>query len=419
MTPASEERSTESLIRALAPHVLGALVRQTRDLGSAEDAVQEALVAAFTQWPQQGVPDNPRGWLIRVAHRRMVDRWRSEQARRSREHAALETMPDAVPPPPESGQWPAAGDDTLLLLFMCCHPALTPASAVALTLRAVAGLTTPEIARPFLVPVATIAQRISRAKERIRTSGVGFEMPDEHDRAARLQSVLRVLYLVFNEGYTASAGPQLQRDDLATEAIRLTREVCALVPGDGDVEGLLALMLLTHARRRARTGPHGGLIPLDEQDRTTWDREAMAEGLSLASTALSRGSLGEYQLLAAIAAVHDEAARAEDTDWPQIRTLYEMLHAIAPSPMVVLNHAVATAMVDGPQAGLTALDSLERDPHLRGHFRLAAVRAHLLERAGAIEAAIAHYRQAAEATTSIPEQHYLLDRAARLVPAND
>ena len=414
MTPAPD-LGAESLLRDLAPQVLGAVVRRFRDFGASEDAVQEALIAAAAQWPRDGVPDNPRGWLIRVALRRMTDHVRSEVARRNREVALADEIAPVVGAAMDGP--PLDADDTLILLFMCCHPALTPASAIALTLRAVGGLTTAEIARAFLVPEGTVGQRISRAKQTIKASGVPFRIPDADDRAGRLGAVLHVLYLVFNEGYTASSGATLHRVDLSNEAIRLTREVHRLLPGDGDVAGLLALMLLTDARRAARTGPHGELIPLDEQDRTLWDRDAIAEGVALASAALSKGSVGEYQVQAAIAAVHDEAARAEDTDWPQIRALYDMLKRMTDSPLVALNHAVATAMVDGPNAGLALLEPLQDDERLRGSHRLAAVRAHLLERAGTADEAVRLYREAAAQTTSLPERTYLLMKAARVAEA--
>ena len=412
---ATLDRGGEHLLRELAPQVLGATIRRFGDLSASEDAVQEALLAAALQWPEQGVPDNPRGWLIHVAARRMTDHLRAELARRRRENAVAtqvaidEYVAPSADNPPASDQ-----DDTLILLFMCCHPALTPTSAIALTLRAVGGLTTAEIANAYLVPEATMAQRISRAKQRIKASGVPFRMPTDRERNERRGAVLHVLYLIFNEGYTTSTGPQLQRTDLSNEAIRLTRAVHALLPDDGEVAGLLALMLLTDARRAARTGPDGDLIPLAEQDRSLWDRDAIAEGIALITATLSKGSIGAYQLQAAIAAVHDEANRAEDTDWPQILALYNLLTAMSDNPMVTLNHAIATAMVDGPSAGLALLRTLDADGGLRGHHRLDAVRAHLLELAGDSQAAMAHYEAAAERTTSIPERNYLITRAARI-----
>jgi RNA polymerase sigma factor (sigma-70 family) len=403
----------ERLLRDLAPQVLGAVVRRTRDFAACEDAVQEALIAAAAQWPRDGVPGNPRGWLIQVALRRMTDHVRSEIARRGREAVVAGETPAAVAPAFD-GEPAIDPDDTLVLLFMCCHPALSPASAIALTLRAVGGLTTAEIAKAFLVPEATMAQRISRAKQSIKQSRVPFRLPDAGERASRLGSVLHVLYLVFSEGYTSSSGATLQRTDLANEAIRLTRAVHGLLPGDGEVAGLLALMLLTDARRAARTGPGGEIIPLDEQDRALWDAAAIAEGVALVSAALRQGAVGEYLLQAAIAAVHDEAPRAEDTDWPQILALYGVLKRMSNNPMVALNHAIAAAMVHGPAAGLELLAPLDADERLRGHHRLDAVRAHLLERAGDRAAAVALYRAAAERTTSVPERNYLMMRAARL-----
>jgi len=411
-SPALDSR-TEHLLRELAPQVLGAVIRRYRDFAASEDAVQEALVAASLQWPRDGAPGNPRGWLIQVASRSMTDHIRSETARRRRENVVAEETDPFVAPAAGSGSL-AEQDDTLLLLFMCCHPALTPSSAIALTLRAVGGLTTAEIAKAFLVPEATMAQRISRAKQSIKSSGVPFQSPSSPERDQRLGAVLHVLYLIFNEGYTSSAGPDLQRADLSSEAIRLTRAVHRLLPDDGEVAGLLALMLLTDARRPARTGENGELIPLTEQDRSLWDQAAITEGVALVTATLSRGSIGEYQLQAAIAAVHDEAARAEDTDWPQILALYGVLKRLSDNPMVTLNHAIATAMVEGPAAGLELLEALDADERLAGHHRLDAVRAHLLERAGDREGAIAHYRTAAGRTTSLPERNYLMTQAARL-----
>jgi RNA polymerase sigma factor (sigma-70 family) len=403
------------LLRDLAPQVLGAVARRHGDFAAAEDAVQEALIAAALQWPAGGIPANPRGWLYHVAMRRITDHLRSEMARRRREDAvASEVWAEWAFVPPPDGEVATDGDDTLVLLFMCCHPALTPASAIALTLRAVGGLTTAQIAAAFLVPEATMAQRISRAKQSIRASGTGFAMPDGPERAARLSSVLHVLYLVFNEGYTSSAGPRLNRPDLSDEAIRLARAVHALLPDDGEVAGLLALMLLTDARRAARTGPGGELVPLDEQDRALWDRRLIAEGIALVPRALGRGTVGPYGLQAAIAAVHDEAPRAADTDWPQILALYGVLERISDNPMVSLSRAVAAAMVHGPAAGLELLEALEADARLAGHYRLDAVRGHLHEKAGDPARAVAHFRAAAERTASAPERDYLLVKAARL-----
>ncbi|MGH9658658.1 MAG: RNA polymerase sigma factor [Bryobacteraceae bacterium] len=399
-------------MRDLAPQVLGAVIRRFRDFAAAEDAVQEALLAAAVQWPREGVPGNPRAWLIQVACRRMTDHVRSEMARRRRETAAAMEL-DQVAPAAEIDN-DTEQDDTLVLLFMCCHAALTPSSAIALTLRAVGGLTTAEIANAFLVPEATMAQRISRAKQTIKASGVPFRLPAGPERAQRLRAVLHVLYLIFNEGYTSSAGPQLLRGELSGEAIRLARAVHQMLPDDGEVAGLLALMLLTDARRAARTGPGGELIPLTEQDRTLWDRQQISDGCALLAATLPKGSIGAYQLQAAIAAVHDEAARAEDTDWPQILALYDLLKRMSANPMVALNHAIAAAMVHGPSAGLELLNALDADERLKGHHRLDAVRAHLLERAGDHPAAIAQYQTAAGRTTNLPERNYLMTQAARL-----
>jgi RNA polymerase sigma factor (sigma-70 family) len=407
VTPTS---NAEELLRELAPQVLGAVARRYGDIDDAEDAVQEALLAAATRWPAEGLPDNPPGWLIAVAARRMTDRLRREEARRRREVVAASLEPaDGPPPIPD-------GDDSLTLLFLCCHPALTPASAIPLTLRAVGGLTTAEIARAFLVPEATMAQRISRAKQRIKESGAPFAMPTGGDWAERLRSVLHVLYLLFTEGYAASTGVRVARSELSAEAIRLTRMVHASLPDDPEVAGLLALMLLNEARRPARTGPDGELVPLAEQDRSRWDPALIAEGVTLVSEALPKGAVGEYQLQAAIAAVHDEAETADETDWPQILALYGLLEQMTGNPMVTLNRAVAAAMVDGPAAGLALLEGLGE--RLAGHHRLDAVRAHLLEMDGDQEAAIAHYRTAAARTTSVAERNYLLMRAARLTARN-
>jgi RNA polymerase sigma factor (sigma-70 family) len=399
----------EDLLRELAPQVLAALVRRYRDFDTCEDAVQEALLAAALQWPADGTPANPKGWLTTVASRRWIERWREEAARRRREQAAAAL----TPPQPE----PVPGvDDTLTLLLLCCHPSLTMASQVALTLRAVGGLTTAEIARAFLVPEATVAQRISRAKQRIKASGAEFRMPSEPERPERIAAVLHVLYLVFNEGYTASAGPSLHRVELTSHAIRLARQLHQRFPEEGEVAGLLALMLLTDARHPARTRPDGALVPLAEQDRSRWDQAAITEGVALVTDALARAPVGPYQLQAAIAAVHDEAARFEDTDWDQILGLYELLGRLAPGPMVELNRIVAVAMVHGPQAGLRQLAAAAADSGLAGHHRLHAVRAHLLELVGDREAAHAAYLLAARRTLSLPEQRYLHSRATRLRP---
>ena len=402
----STAKDVEDLLRELAPRVVGALMRHYGGFDTCEDAVQEALLAAAVQWPTEGVPSNPKGWLITVASRRRTELWRNDSARRRREETAVSQAPPDPEPVPDI-------DDTLTLLLLCCHPSLTPVSQVALTLRAVGGLSTAEIARAFLVPESTVAQRISRAKQRIKTSGAEFRMPPEAERSERIVAVLHVLYLIFNEGYTASSGSALNRVELTSEAIRLTRQLRERLPTYGEVPGLLALMLLTDARRPARTQPDGALVPLAEQDRRLWNAQAIAEGVSLITESLSDAPIGPYQLQAAIAAVHDEAARFEDTDWRQILGLYELLNNIAPGPMVTLNRIVAVAMVHGPRAGLQQLAAAEADPALAGHHRVDAVRAHLLDIAGDHDAARAHYRLAARRTLNIPEQRYLESRASR------
>jgi RNA polymerase sigma factor (sigma-70 family) len=417
--PEIADSQVEDLLRCLAPQVLGAAVRRYGHFDTAEDATQEALIAAATQWPDEGIPDNPRGWLITVAARRLTDLLRADQARQRREETVARWVL------PESWLAPAAdtahadGDDTLILLFMCCHPALTPASQIALTLRAVGGLTTAEIARAFLVPAATMTRRISRAKEQVKDSAVPFRMPAAEERAARLAAVLHVLYLIFSEGYASTSGPSLHRTELAAEAIRLTRIVHRLLPEDGEVTGLLALMLLTDARRPARTGPAGELIPMAEQDRRRWNRAQITEGVALISAALARGPAGPYQLQAAIAAVHDEARTAGATDWAQIMALYELLMRLSDNPVVRLNHAVAAAMVCGPRAGLELLAELGADERLTGNHRLYAVRAHLLEMDGERDAAHDAYLAAAKRTCNLPQQRYLHARAARLRPAGE
>jgi RNA polymerase sigma factor (sigma-70 family) len=402
----------EDLLREIAPQVLGVLVRRHGQFDGCEDAVQEAALAAAVQWPAEGVPDNPRGWLITVASRRLVDQLRSDHARRERESATAaeevrdpETVPDT--------------DDALVLLFLCCHPTLTAASQTALTLRAIGGLTTAEVARAFLVPEATMAARISRAKQRIKAAGSSFSLPVGAEREERLRVVLHVLYVIFNEGYTASSGSDLLRPDLAREAIRLTRMVHAQLPDDGEVTGLLALMLLTHARRAARTTADGDLVPLNEQDRTSWDRGLIDEGTDLVKTALGGPALGPYALQAAIAATHADAATAEDTDWHQVHALYLILERIAPNPMVTLNRAIALAETEGPASGLALLSTLDADERMTAHHRLLSVRAHLLEQAGDTAGAHALYRRAAKATASIAEQRYLESRAGRTRPGSD
>jgi RNA polymerase sigma factor (sigma-70 family) len=415
------ERATGELLRELAPQVLGALVRRFGDFDRCEEAVQESLLRAAQRWPVDGLPDRPRAWLIQVASRLVIDRWRSDQARRRRE---LEAAARSLDPPPGSNDGieaddPGGADDSLTLLFLCCHPSLSQPSQLALTLRAVGGLTTAEIAAAFLVPESTMAQRISRAKARLRDEHLPFELPAAGELAARLDAVLHVLYLIFNEGYSTSAGDELVRTDLTAEAIRLTRQLHRQLPDEGEVTGLLALMLLTDARSAARTTPEGALVPLAEQDRARWDHTAIAEGVELISHALATTRLGPFQLQAAIAAVHDEAPTAQDTDWPQVLALYGLLeHGLAqrgtPNPIVTLNRAVAVAMVHGPSAGLALLDTVEDDERVGRHHRLLSVRAHLLELEGDVDAARSGYLEAARRTTSLPEQRHLRARAARL-----
>ncbi|HVD79396.1 MAG TPA: sigma-70 family RNA polymerase sigma factor [Propionibacteriaceae bacterium] len=402
----------ESLLRQLAPQVLGAVVRRYGNFDTAEDAVQEAMLAATTQWPGDGVPENPKGWLITVAARRLTDLLRSEQARRRREDtvARWELRTQQA----DAAESSADSDDTLILLFMCCHPALTPPSQIALTLRAVGGLTTTEVARAFLVSEATMTRRITRAKQQIKDSGIPFRLPDPEERVDRLAAVLHVLYLIFTEGYAATTGPRLHRVELSAEAIRLTRIVHRLLPDDGEVAGLLALMLLTDARRAARTTASGELVPLGEQDRFRWNADDIAEGVALITEVLPRGTTGPYQLQAAIAAIHDEAPSAEETDWPQIKSLYGLLLQMSDNPMVALNHAVAVAMADGPTVGLQRLDTLAGDKQLAEDHRLYAVRAHLLEMSGDTASAREAYLAAARRATNLPQQRYLNRRADML-----
>jgi predicted RNA polymerase sigma factor len=402
-----ESTPIESTLRDVAPQVLGALVRRYGQFDACEDAVQEALLAAALQWPQDGTPANPHGWLTTVASRRLIDDWRSETARHRREQTAAALEP--ANPPPAFAQ-----DDTLTLLFLCCHPAISVPSQLALTLRAVGGLATAEIAGAFLVPESTMAQRISRAKQRIRKAGARFDLPPEPERAERLRVVLQVLYLIFNEGYTASAGPSLHRSDLTAEAIRLVRILRALMPAEGEVAGLLALMLLTEARREARTSADGSLVPLAEQSRDLWDSARIEEGVSIVTESLGRAPVGPYQLQAAIAAVHDEAPSADQTDWAQVLALYEVLERVSPGPVVTLNRAVALAEVHGPRSGLELLATLDGDERMARNHRLESVRAHLLERADDLQAARAAFRRAARMTASLPEQRYLTSRADRL-----
>jgi RNA polymerase sigma factor (sigma-70 family) len=405
----------EYLLRELTPQVLGALSRRSRDFGAAEDAVQEALLVAATQWPTEGIPGNPGGWLYKTALRRLTDHRRSDIARRRREEiVAQELATEELLMSANEEELDLEQDDTLVLLFMCSHPSLTATSAIALTLRAVGGLTTKEIGAAIFVPEATLAQRISRAKQLIKQSNVPFSLPSEQERSQRLNAVMHVLYLIFNEGYASSTGAELQRVDLSSEAIRLTRLLMAATPDAPEVTGLLALMLLTDARRSARSGPAGELIPLDEQDRGSWDSSLIEEGTTLLANAMQQGRVGPYQLQAAIAALHDEAESTQQTDWPQIHALYELLERMGNNPMVTLNRAVAAAMVQGPEAGLRLVDTIAQDPKLAGHYRIEAVRAHLYERAGNQSLAVEHYQRAAAGTASLPERNYLLGKAARV-----
>ena len=404
----------EDLLRQLAPQVLGALLRRHQALDLCEDAVQEALIAAARDWQDNGTPENPRAWLVTVASRRLIDEVRSERSRREREgRLAFGSPPAELSRVPGNDPGPDR-DDTLVLLLLCCHPALTPPSQVALTLRAVGGLTTAEIASAFFVPEATMAQRVSRAKQRIREAGATFSMPPADEIDGRLRAVLHVMYLIFNEGSTTSSGVRISRTELTREAIRLTRELHRLRPGDSEIQGLLALMLLTDARRPARVGVDGELVSLADQDRSLWDRDAIAEGVALITDALAHGPVGAYQLQAAIAAVHDEAPSAAETDWPQVLALYELLDRIAPNPMATLNRALAVAMVRGAGAGLELLAALDRDDRVSRHHRLYAMRGHLLELAGSVAEARDAFDEAARRTASIPEKRYLLGRARAL-----
>jgi RNA polymerase sigma factor (sigma-70 family) len=408
------EAEIEGLLRQLAPQALGAVVRRYGHFDTAEEATQEALLAAATQWPRDGIPANPRAWLITVASRRLTDLLRSEQARQRRENDVVQRMLPEEWLAPAADQATADSDDTLILLFMCCHPSLLPASQIALTLRAVGGLTTAEVARAFLVPEATMTRRITRAKQAIKDSGIPFRMPSGPGMAERLAAVLHVLYLIFNEGYASTSGPELQRAELATEAIRLARMLHGFLPDDAEVVGLLALMLLTDARRAARTGPHGELVAMAEQDRALWNAGQIAEGVALITEALPRGPTGPYQLQAAIAAVHDEGPNADATDWPQIVALYELLMRMSDNPVVALNHAVAVAMTQGPERGLELLGGLQADERIAQDHRLHAVRAHLLEMAGDRAGARDSYLEAAWRATNLRRQRYLHARAARL-----
>jgi RNA polymerase sigma factor (sigma-70 family) len=407
----TEEVRAEDLLRALAPQVLAALVRRHGAFDLCEDAVQEALVEAATRWAEDGIPQNPRGWLTTVATRRLIDQIRSDRSRRLREERILIGSPPSEFLQAADDEVDPDRDDSLVLLLLCCHPALTPPTQIALTLRAVGGLTTAEIASAFLVPEATMAQRISRAKQLIRDAGATFSMPSPEELDGRLRAVMHVLYLIFNEGYTTSAGELISRPDLTREAIRVTRQLLRLRSEDSEVKGLLALMLLTEARRAARTDSEGGLVQLSDQDRSLWDHRLIEEGSRLVTEALAKGPLGTYQLQAAIAAVHDEASDSEDTDWSQILLLYQMLDRIAPNPMATLNRALALSMVQGPQAGLALLATLEGEQRVASHHRLHAMRGHLLEMAGRRADASRAFETAARLCSSRLEKQYLEKRA--------
>jgi RNA polymerase sigma factor (sigma-70 family) len=409
------EPELEDVWRRESPHVLAALLRRHGDYADCEDAAQEAVAAAAEQWPRDGVPDNPRGWLIRVGSRRLIDQLRSNRSRAVREETVGTAQPaDAYVGPAADDDTSPGGDDTLVLLLLCCHPLLTRPSQVALTLRAVSGLPSAAIATAFLVPEPTMAQRLSRARTTLRDSAVRFEKPTSEELPARVAAVLDVLYLIFNEGYARSTGDTLLDTSLADEAIRLTRQLHAYLPDHDEIAGALALMLLTDARRAARTDERGDLVPLAEQDRSRWDAGLVGEGVALLEEVLPHGHVGAYQLQAAIAAVHADAQRYDDTDWAQIAVLYSMLDQVAPSPAVTLNRAVAVGMSAGPTAGLAALQPIVDDPSLERYHRLPAVRAHLLEMVGDLAEAERQYARAVELTSSRPEQRYLAHRLTRL-----
>lgn len=409
------DAAVEDVWRRETPYVVAAVARRYGDFDGAEEATQEALLAAARQWPQEGMPEYPRGWLIRVASRRLIDQRRSDSARLEREVADVARQPSDAQVAPAADEAPGPDgdeDDTLQVLLLCCHQVLTASSQVALTLRAVAGLTTAQIAAAFLVPEATMAQRISRAKSTLRTSGARFSTPTPGELPARLAAVMQVLYLVFNEGYAASSGRALLDVSLTQEAVRLARLLYAARPADDEAAGLLALMLLTDARRAARADSDGELVPLERQDRTQWDPANIAEGVAIVESVLPRGEVGPFQLQAAIAAAHDEASTYADTDWLQITMLYRMLDRVAPGPSVTMGLAVAAGMAHGPHAGLQVLQPLLTQPALARNHRLHAVRAHLLEMAGARTEAVESYLRASRLTGSIPEQRYLNGRAA-------
>jgi RNA polymerase sigma factor (sigma-70 family) len=418
----------EDVFRAESGRVLGALMRRFGDLDLAEDAYQDACLSALETWPRDGIPHNPGAWLTTASRNKALDRLRREQQRLGRETESLGLRLDrpAEPTAPPSDQLADLGDpttvldddDQLRLLFLCCHPALGEQAQVALTLRTVGGLTTVEIARAFLVPESTMAQRIVRAKRKIVGAGIPFRLPEGTELGERTAAVLHVVYLVFNEGYAASEvtdDAPLVRVDLCEEALRLSALLHRLLPDDAEVMGLAALLMLHDARRATRTDDAGRLVPLAEQDRGRWDRERIRLAVAMVERALRTGPVGPYQIEASIAALHAEAPTYETTDWPQIVALYGLLEQALPGPMVRLNRAVALAMVDGPDAGLAVVDEIADGGELADHHRLHAVRAHLLENAGRADEAMAEYDRAAVLTTSAPERNYLRMRRDRLV----
>ncbi len=394
--------------RRESPHVLAALLRRYGDLGDCEDAAQEAAEAAAAQWPAEGMPDNTRAWLIRVASRKLIDRFRSDRARADRETSVGMARPADVELAPPADQAPVTeGDDTLRLILLCCHPSLSRPSQVALTLQAMGGLSTDQVAAAYLVPARTMAQRLTRARATLRDAGAEFELPSADELPERIAAVLDVCHLMFNEGYTRSGGAELLDVGLTSEAIRLTRQLHRALPDHDEVAGALALMLLTESRSAARVDGAGDLIPLDRQDRGLWDRALITEGVEIVQRILPRGPVGRFQLSAAIAAVQAEAPTAADVDWLEISLLYGMLDQVAPSPAVTLNRAVAVGMALGPDQGLAIVDGLLTDQAMQRHHRVHAVRAHLLELAGDPVAAMEAYLRAAQLTTSLPEQRYL------------
>ncbi|MFD7409507.1 RNA polymerase sigma factor [Streptomyces sp. NPDC059866] len=401
--------SVEAVFREERGRLLAALVRRFGDLDLAEEVASEAIEAALVHWPSSGVPPRPGAWLMTTARRKAVDRLRRNHAYAAR-LALLQVDADRAAPAPPADAGGELPDERLQLFFTCAHPALAAEDRLALTLRCLAGLTTPEVARAFLVPPATMAKRITRAKKKIREARIPFRVPGAEELPERLPGVLQTIYSIFTEGYAASSGPLLQRLDLAEEAIRLAHILHRLLPAEREVAGLLALMLLVHARREARTGPDGALVLLDEQDRSRWDRAMIDEGRGLVIVALTGGPPGPYGVQAAIAALHDEAEDLASTDWPQVVALYDVLLALAPSPVVALNRAAAVAMRDGPEAGLALLDDLADEPRLRDYHPYPAARADLLSRLGRLTEATAAYREALALAGTEPERAHLRRR---------